>query len=1140
MAEVVTGRQRICTVAIRAEASQDTRYHLVDIDPFGAHTMQWQSNDDDHSFANCGAFGCTLVVDSQVPNGADRATRATFTAPWIPGSPFVLETDLHPGFVNTSYPANPTPPNVASLVVATVEGTITLTEYADEAEVNPVYERITAYDLEFTTTGAVSIGGATPGSDSETLSDTYTDAAVASPHRLLLSEYGVTFDYLGCFRLNQPNATVAITADGLTYDDRALSAHYEGSIPSGPYYGGSVEWAFDVGGTMLSPTLLWTHETTTTQLLVASLTIVVYPDWALAVNTAALDYETGNPLTPQPGVYHSAWVSDTDPVLVVELDSDGDLRNPPSGFLREATCRVTFNLPTPDIDEYLVEETDNFWHSDADAVLHLFHIDPEWGDAIGRTLRSLNFSGKNDFYNFPIGESYTAATLEFAETHQFGVFDTDSHWNIVSGSPSLAVVGGALEITTGGAAEIWTGTAVAGVFDYALKWFAFRYARIRAKCSVGATSFTLKLTTGTVSPATSYVAEWDLTITDADTWELKELDLLYPDRITDSEVADYAPNHAARFPGGMAVSIECADDVVLTIDYLEGYRKTDGDRTPLLLVAPMSCKGEYGLDGPTGGTTADLDDPAGDVPIFEEVIGGMLWGRLTVNGMRALDFVYGSNDPIDDAWQSFDADYDTAGNDTGLTITNPLPPTLGAFARHFNSYPAPSGPLWQELTAGEEFEVIAQAHMPAYGYFGSGNATTAFYGEEIVLTGRKVWSGEIAGQMSVGHHSAAGVAVELRDNDTDAVIDTASTDDDGLYRLFGPFGEYHPVGNVETGLWSGDPAVYTTTGLRFNSHWYLGARIEHDKDETFHLIEADLERTPAEVYDRYQRWVDFSKVVLADTDMTETANGWLWRVGRIGEQDIIAEYSVDAGKTWVACERIGQSEVAAPTIACDRWDNLFVWWHDATAAYGYRSFDYGGTWELFATHAGMVFPRVALGLGETFLAMHDDATTLTVYRSLDLGETLDETDFTQECPAQLVALELDRRAELHLVYRDDETPTQLWHCWRINDPGGDVWTDAALWADGEFPALAYGQDQRQPPEGGLFGWWDDGALKFKPTDATGTSLGALVESPSQSYEPGYIGLVLSRRSDAFVTGSPPGPDLETVFTGDSLIGWSDP
>lgn len=289
------------------------------------------------------------------------------------------------------------------------------------------------------------------------------------------------------------------------------------------------------------------------------------------------------------------------------------------------------------------------------------------------------------------------------------------------------------------------------------------------------------------------------------------------------------------------------------------------------------------------------------------------------------------------------------------------------------------------------------------------------------------------------------------------------------------------------------------------------------------------ERTSVALRSRDLVRVGLTVTARTGTDMAETANGWLWRCYRL-VRSVIVEYSPNGGHDWITRGPDGlESLVAQPTLAVDRRDNVWCWYHDLTTSYGYLSRDYGATWELFAQHTGAGAPRMAVGVEENYLALHDGFATLTVYRTTDGGVTGSPV-YAQECPAQVGAMEFDRRGVLHLVYKDADN--QLFHRYSP-DPRTTDFSDPVSWGPGRFQTLAIGIEY------GLFARFDGGLLYLNRTNETFAELAGSAVVPAGTFTPGYVGIWIDRRGQHWLTPKPAGQSVTSIWSG-ALTSWSDP
>lgn len=288
------------------------------------------------------------------------------------------------------------------------------------------------------------------------------------------------------------------------------------------------------------------------------------------------------------------------------------------------------------------------------------------------------------------------------------------------------------------------------------------------------------------------------------------------------------------------------------------------------------------------------------------------------------------------------------------------------------------------------------------------------------------------------------------------------------------------------------------------------------------------ERTSVALRPRDLARVGLTVTSRTGTDMTETANGWLWRCYQQAGV-VTVEYSANGGHDWTNVSPSGvSSRVASPTLAVDRFDNVWVWYHDLAQSYSYLSKDYGQNWTLFAQHLGGA-PRMAVGVEDSYLAMHDGGVTLTVYRTMDGGQTLLPA-FGQTCPAQVGAMEFDRRGVLHLLYKDSDN--RIWHR-HAPDPKDGAWSDPTFWAQGRFQTLAIGTEYS------LFARFDGGLLYLNRTNETCTEIAGSSAVPTGTFVPGYTGIWIDRRGQHWLTPKPAAAAVTSLWSG-SLVSWSSP
>lgn len=241
----------------------------------------------------------------------------------------------------------------------------------------------------------------------------------------------------------------------------------------------------------------------------------------------------------------------------------------------------------------------------------------------------------------------------------------------------------------------------------------------------------------------------------------------------------------------------------------------------------------------------------------------------------------------------------------------------------------------------------------------------------------------------------------------------------------------------------------------------------------------------------------------AGVDLLQTQTLHLFRSGA-ADADVQAERSGTAGASWEAPVIVSSDAgpSTTPTLTRNAQDHLWCWYHDAGGdTQGYLSRDLGASWEAFATHAGLHFPRAVRQLTRALLCAHD-GTHLRVYQSANDGATLAEiTALVLECPEQLAAFAVDRRDVPHLVITTEEGVLE--HRRLLLD---DTWSDPVeVAASGTHPALALGIER------GLLLYWDEGELQAVTTDETFGATADTVTAPA-GFAPGYLGALVNHQN----------------------------
>lgn len=212
------------------------------------------------------------------------------------------------------------------------------------------------------------------------------------------------------------------------------------------------------------------------------------------------------------------------------------------------------------------------------------------------------------------------------------------------------------------------------------------------------------------------------------------------------------------------------------------------------------------------------------------------------------------------------------------------------------------------------------------------------------------------------------------------------------------------------------------------------------------------------------------------------------------------------------------AEDAAPTLAVDRFDNLYCFWHTGDVppfnVIGRKSRDWGHSWHAWGpspTIFDFKFPRACCAIEAQFMAMHN-GSSVEIFRSVDFFKTLSPTTslFTQACPLQLVDLCVDRRDVLHLIYQDSSN-----NIWQRLSKDGQTWRNPVILDGGaSFPSGVF-----LNPKGNLLcfeGPSDPGPVKRRQIKSTyeeneGTSIDTGLRFPLQ-----YMGLHQDRRDNMWL------------------------
>jgi hypothetical protein len=472
-----------------------------------------------------------------------------------------------------------------------------------------------------------------------------------------------------------------------------------------------------------------------------------------------------------------------------------------------------------------------------------------------------------------IGPAYPVGTLNFAASHPFTLFSTAANWDsyadadfvaanpTFTGTAALSTVSGHLRaVVTGGRALITT-TERSGVGDpgmadnYRLRHFGFRYAQLQLTCDVpGAVlRFALGGPDFSIGSWQSPRWAWEITLTGDGEPETHEIDLMLPtlsslgedipgDVITwEPFTGTLPPGRFLRLhetPGGFStyrdgatVWVEFPTAGTYELLGLTGIRK-DTDRTPLRIVYPTDGHGDLQTNqAPVQGTLpeyepAEMREPVGSLARW--FVQGAYGGDLA----HPTYFADGLTDPVllADLLAEAKARLEV---DSGITLTLGAADWLAAPALGSGELePAyDAAGFGHTLTAGTPWEVPGQLRrqFPA-AYPGQGAQDGGPHGRLIEFVVEATVGGEVCGILNRAGRPVVGASVELRDNDTEAVLHSATADADGAFRLFGPYGVKFPRANADRTV--PGPEVPDTDPLYplLVSHWLAGKRLAEPKD----------------------------------------------------------------------------------------------------------------------------------------------------------------------------------------------------------------------------------------------------------------------------------------------------------------------
>ena len=484
-----------------------------------------------------------------------------------------------------------------------------------------------------------------------------------------------------------------------------------------------------------------------------------------------------------------------------------------------------------------------------------FQYDEGWADGYGVLLDSSNFPDyPANLARFVISSPFDAGTIQFQDSYQFACFRTLGEWSVAGGAATLSAGSGStLKAHVTGAATLSRSTL--------FKPYAHRYAQVRVKGPVGK-QFSLVLGTRTGSGALTYY-RWVFTIQADQTWEIHTFDLAAPQQsgglVAWAGVSGLVHNYQTLPPwmtGGGPYGrsmLLLADPGDWEWDYVEGYYRTDGTRTPVLVIGPMEA---------SGALSAAFDETQG------QVVGSppILYLAGVANGSKLWELVQPSGS-VATAWNSYAS---LLNGDTGLVVTAAA--GLATSEASLRSS-IPTQPGYQEPGAGGTASYQAEVTIAGFpsAYYGAGDPVGGSYGSTIQFTALRGWNGERIGNLVSGGASLPGATVELRDDDSGTLVASSTSDDDGLYRLPAHYGAIDVYSNTPRGGSSGsryqgsDDSTYTALGKQLNAWWVKGdtsgtaPALSPPVDGSGYLLASPGgSRKQLTIFDRYGWWQDLA------------------------------------------------------------------------------------------------------------------------------------------------------------------------------------------------------------------------------------------------------------------------------------------
>jgi hypothetical protein len=230
---------------------------------------------------------------------------------------------------------------------------------------------------------------------------------------------------------------------------------------------------------------------------------------------------------------------------------------------------------------------------------------------------------------------------------------------------------------------------------------------------------------------------------------------------------------------------------------------------------------------------------------------------------------------------------------------------------------------------------------------------------------------------------------------------------------------------------------------------------------------------------------------------------------------------------------------AIPTLAVDRDDNLFCWYHDAGhTARAYISQDAGGSFQAWATIGSFDYPRPFITL-EAQLIVGWDGAALSLRRAVDgdFWASAPATIGTVAASRQLAALGQDRHGWHHLIY---ESGSDVAHRYARHAEDLATASPATLIAGKDLPSAAFGHPVPAALVGGVVAFWDASTLQEERTADSYDALSGGLVLPALGVGRQVVGVCFDRRDLAWMVGQVAGSTLAVLWSPSYGAEWRAP